>query len=120
MSVLEQLGAYVAHGGRESLSDPVRQAVRLHLLDTVGARIAGGGTPEGRALVNLGSTSRERTRLTSIGDGLLDRVMTHCALARLSEVDDIHLASCTTPGALIVPAALLIGGSLALDCQAIA
>ncbi len=120
MTVLEQLGAYVAHGGRESLSDSVRRAVRLHLADTVGAWIAGCGTPEGRALVGFGSASREFSGLKSAGDSLLDQVMTNCALARLSEIDDIHLSSCTTPGALIIPAALTISGSLALDRTAIA
>jgi 2-methylcitrate dehydratase PrpD len=34
------------------------------------------------------------------------------ALARLSEIDDIHLASMTTPGAIVVPAALTIAASL--------
>ncbi len=120
MTVLEQLGAYVAHGGRASLSDSVRQAVRLHLTDTVGAWIAGSSTPEGWALAGLGSPPRERAGLKSTGAGALDRVMTNCALARLSEIDDIHLSSATTPGALIVPAALTIGGSLALDRTAIA
>ena len=120
MTVLEQLGAYVAHGGRASLSDSVRQAVRLHLTDTVGAWIAGSSTPEGRALAGLGSPPRERSGLKSTGDGALDRVMTNCALTRLSEIDDIHLSSATTPGALIIPAALTIGGSLALDRTAIA
>src|SRR5437764_161320 len=29
-----------------------------------------------------------------------------CASARLTEADDIHLTSCTTPGSVVVPAAL--------------
>ena len=29
-----------------------------------------------------------------------------CASVRLSEADDIHLRSCTTPGSVVVPAAL--------------
>lgn len=120
MTAVEHLGAYVAHGGREILSDPVRQAVRLHLADTVGAWVAGCGTPEARLLVGLGSSRPEYPGLKSSGDGALERVMMNCALARLSEIDDIHLSSATTPGALIVPAALTIGGSLALDRAAIA
>jgi 2-methylcitrate dehydratase PrpD len=50
---------------------------------------------------------------------LLDRVARSCALARLSEIDDIHLSSCTTPGALIVPSALTIGSSLDRSGEAI-
>src|SRR5215211_7938995 len=42
---------------------------------------------------------------------LLDEVARNCALARLSEVDDIHLASMTTPGAIVIPAALTMARS---------
>src|SRR5499433_2716947 len=41
---------------------------------------------------------------------------TRCALARLSEIDDIHLPSMTTPGGIVVPAALSIAaGPFAAD-----
>src|SRR5437016_2032845 len=49
-----------------------------------------------------------------------DRVAMHCALARLSEIDDIHLASGITPGALVVPSALTIAASLGRECAALA
>jgi 2-methylcitrate dehydratase PrpD len=39
-------------------------------------------------------------------------VATHCALARLSEIDDIHLAAMTTAGGIVVPAALTLAASL--------
>jgi 2-methylcitrate dehydratase PrpD len=39
---------------------------------------------------------------------------THCALARMSEIDDIHLASTSTPGAIVVPAALTIAAAHAI------
>ncbi|HTF15631.1 MAG TPA: MmgE/PrpD family protein [Burkholderiales bacterium] len=107
MTVLEQLGAHVAGAG----AGPVRQALRLHLADTVGAWIAGSATPEGRALVEFGGRA---------GAGMPDRVATSCALARLSEIDDIHLASGTTPGSLIVPSALTIAASLGRKGAALA
>ena len=105
MTVLEQLGAHVARGGAAR-----REALRLHVADTVGAWIAGSATPEGRALRKFGANR----------DAMPDRVATHCALARLSEIDDIHLASGTTPGALIVPSALTIAASLGRECAALA
>src|SRR5262245_61191838 len=37
---------------------------------------------------------------------------TRCALARLSEIDDIHLASMTTPGAIVIPGALTLAAAL--------
>src|SRR5213594_1521531 len=98
MTVLEQLGAHVARGGAAT----PREVLRLHIADTVGAWIAGSATPEGRALLKFGANR----------DAMPDRVAMHCALARLSEIDDIHLVSWTTPGALVVPAALTIAASL--------
>src|SRR5213592_2237033 len=106
MTVLEQLGAHVARGA----AAPPREALRLHVADTVGAWIAGSATPEGRALVKFGANR----------DVMSDRVATHCALARLSEIDDIHLASGTTPGSLIVPSALTIAASLSREGAALA
>jgi 2-methylcitrate dehydratase PrpD len=102
VTILEQLGAHVA-GGRKDLSGPVRQTLRLHLVDTVGAWIAGSATPEGRALLEFSWQA---------GAGMPDRVATNCAVARLSEIDDIHLASGMTPGAIVVPAALTIAALL--------
>jgi 2-methylcitrate dehydratase PrpD len=106
MTILEQLGAHVARGG----AAPAREALRLHVVDTVGAWIAASATPEGRALLKLGANR----------DAMSDRVATHCALARLSEIDDIHLASGTTPGSLIVPSALTIAASLGREGAALA
>src|SRR6266850_7873112 len=109
MTILEQLGAYIA-GERADLSGSLRQALRLHLADTVGAWTAGSATAEGRALVKFGAQAT----------GMPDRVATNCALARLSEIDDIHLASGTTPGALVIPAALTIAASLDREGAALA
>ena len=103
MTVLERLGAHAASGYRQGLSGPVREAVRLHLADTVGAWIAAAATAEGRALLGFESPD---------AGSLPGRVALHCALARLSEVDDIHLSSGTTPGAIVVPAAVTLAGAL--------
>jgi len=111
VTILDQLGAHAAGGYREGLPGPLRAAVRLHLADTVGAWIAAGATAEGRALARFGPPDRQ----TSQG-----RVALGCALARLSEIDDIHLASCTTPGAIVVPAAITLGSALGSDGAAVA
>lgn len=103
MTVLEQLGAHAVGGYREAPSGPVRDALRLHLADTVAAWIAAGATAEGRALLGFDSPDR---------GSLAGRVALHCALARLSEVDDIHLSSGTTPGAIVIPAAVTLAGAL--------
>jgi 2-methylcitrate dehydratase PrpD len=110
VSLLERLGAHAVSGYAEGLPDALRGALRLHVADTVGAWIAGGATPEGGALVKFGANR----------DAMPGRVATHCALARLSEIDDIHLASGTTPGALVVPSALTIAASLGREGAALA
>ena len=83
MTVIERLAAFIQDG---ALHDPPPQRldrVKRHVLDTLGAM--------------LGATC-----LTGRTAGLA-----YCsAAARSSEADDIHLASCTTPGAAIVPTAL--------------
>ena len=117
MTVLERLGAYVVRDVPRGLSAAVRRAARLHLADTVGAWVAASGTQEGRALTGFRGGASERAQPG--GEDLLDRVARSCALARLSETDDIHLPSCTTPGALIVPSALTIGSSLGASGEAI-
>lgn len=108
MTVLERLGA---HAVRSGLSDPLRQQIRLHLVDTVGAWVAGSVTEEGGAL--LGFEPADRTSLPG-------RVALHCALARLSEIDDIHLSSGTTPGAIVIPAALTLAEPLGAGAEAVA
>jgi len=119
MSVLERLGAHVACGYRGNLSGSVRESARLHLVDTVGAWVAASATSEGRALARF-AAKQEHAQANQFGEGIVGQVALNCALARLSEIDDIHLSSGTTPGALIVPAALTIGGSLGLGGTAIA
>lgn len=103
MTALERLGAHAVGGYRQGLPGAVRDAVRLHLADTVGAWIAACATDEGRALRRFEAPDRE---------SLPGRVALNCALARLSEVDDIHLSSATTPGAIVVSAALTLAGVL--------
>jgi 2-methylcitrate dehydratase PrpD len=107
MNALERLGSYVAASGREHPSDAARELVELHLIDTVGALIASARTVEGLGLLRFRAAMRARGQ----GAWALDLAI-RCALARLSEIDDIHLPSMTTPGALVIPGALTLAGAL--------
>jgi 2-methylcitrate dehydratase PrpD len=103
MTILEQFARTL------TASDPALQAridsmIPAILLDITGAWIAGRATSEGRAL--------DAEQLGPLGAGLLDRVARAVATTRLTETDDIHLASCTTAGAIIVPTALLLAPAL--------
>jgi 2-methylcitrate dehydratase PrpD len=106
MTALEQLGSYVA-GGKPP-SDAQRETFELHVIDTIGAWIAATATPEGRTLLAYRSAMRQGAHA---GDTLALDLSTRCALARLSEIDDIHLSSMTTPGSIVIPAALTLAAA---------
>jgi len=76
-------------------------AISQHVADTVAAWVAATATAEGRALIAFRGPA---------GDLAAD-VAAHCGLARLSEVDDIHIRSMVTPGSIVVPAALTIAAA---------
>ena len=104
MTALEQLGSALA--GTATPSAAARDLVELHLIDTVGAWIAGAHTTEGRALLRFRAAMD-----VPDGDALALDLATRCALARLSEIDNIHLASMTTPGGIVIPAALTLAAA---------
>lgn len=101
MTALQTMGAFVAQGVRGRIPAATRALANLHVTDTVGAWIAGAHTIEGCRL------------MAQPGDGLARDVGVHCALTRLSEIDNIHLASTTTPGGIVIPAALTIAAARA-------
>src|SRR2546430_16895459 len=105
MTALERLGSHIA--ASECPSDAARELVELHLVDTVGALIASARTVEGQGLLQFRAAMRARGE----GAWALD-LATRCALARLSEIDDIHLPSMITPGAIVIPGALTLAGAL--------
>ncbi|HEX3506539.1 MAG TPA: MmgE/PrpD family protein [Xanthobacteraceae bacterium] len=88
----------------------LREKLALHVLDTVGAWIAATRTAEGRALIAFHEHLRAANKAAT--PSLFDDLATQVALVRLSEIDDIHLQSMTTPGSVAVPAALTLAASL--------
>jgi 2-methylcitrate dehydratase PrpD len=109
-TAIEQLGAHLATLGSHGLDAALAGRLRLHVADSVAAWIAGARTAEGRAL-------SAHWQHLGAGDDVAEaalpgRVARNCALARLSEIDDIHLASMTTPGSIVVVGALTIARAL--------
>jgi 2-methylcitrate dehydratase PrpD len=109
MASLETLGAYVAGDIRNQVSDDVRAQLGLHLTDTVTAWIATRATREAQVLRKFQGEAKQ-----SEADAGLD-ILVNCALTRLSEIDDIHLASMITPGSIVIPGALAIAAQLPPD-----
>lgn len=109
MNDIEHLAAFIAGLRREAIAAPLLDRLRMHVVDIIGAWIAATTTAEGRALIAF------RNAPSLGGDvrgSLADDLALHCALARLSEVDDIHLASMTTPGSVVIPAAMTLAAAL--------
>jgi 2-methylcitrate dehydratase PrpD len=110
MTVLERMGEWVAAGGDNPLPRSVLQCLATHLLDTLGAWFAGGVTEEGEKLASLAPIPSQP--LSVLGREPLDRIALGVATTRLTEIDNIHMPSCTTPGSVVVPTALVIAGHL--------
>jgi len=104
MTAIETLATFLAEGLRVPAA--TRANAQRHLTDTVGAWVAGAATQEGRALLALRPNDE-----IDIG--------TPSALARLSEIDNIHLASTTTPGGIVIPAALTLAAARGADGAAL-
>jgi 2-methylcitrate dehydratase PrpD len=96
VNVIGELAAFITTANAAALPAPERERLRLHVTDTAVAALAGAHIAEGRALRQLGI------------DGLAGRIGLAAAAIRLTEIDDIHLASCVTPSAGVVPVALLL------------
>jgi 2-methylcitrate dehydratase PrpD len=107
MTALEQLGEFVAQCGREGVPDDVRELVELHIIDSLGAWFAVAQTEEATRLYVLGKAMGNDQNI-SLGNDITVR----CAMARLSEIDDIHLPSMTTPGGIVTPAAFTMARAM--------
>ncbi len=88
-SALESLAALIQDPALASVPTARMERLRLHIADTLGMMLEGAKLAEGKAALAVGS-----------------RLAGWCASVRLTEADDIHLRSCTTPGSVVVPAAL--------------
>ena len=89
----------------------------LHLLDTLGAWCAATQTEDTRLAALLATASGFATAsgpsvLVACGDGPLDCVAQRVAIVRNTEIDDIHMQSCTTIGSVVVPVAVTVAQAL--------
>jgi 2-methylcitrate dehydratase PrpD len=78
--------------------------VKQHILDTIGAWIAGSRLEAGVAATRFAAT---------IGDRVGSSIVAACAHARSTEIDDIHLTSLTTPGSVVVSTVLALASQRA-------
>ena len=93
MGVLRSLGEHVSGA---AVAPPTRARLPLHLLDGVGGLLAGATLPEAARLRALFAASPDPDAPLIIDVGSM----------RAGEIDDIHTASATTAGAIVVPVLL--------------
>lgn len=113
MALLDHLAEFVSDLSFKRFSPQILEKAELHVFDALGAMLAGASSEETRA------TSDLLKKTIPLGKGKTIPVagfgfaapLPHAAVitslsARMTEIDDIHLLSCTTPGSIIVPTAL--------------
>ncbi|HLH69790.1 MAG TPA: MmgE/PrpD family protein [Candidatus Dormibacteraeota bacterium] len=114
-TTVERLAEFVATLRAEALPAAVLEQARRRLLDTMGAMVAGARTAEGRAVralvADCGAEGQVPAGWLPIRTSMPMAALAGCASARCTEIDDIHLESCTTPGAVVVPTALAVASS---------
>ncbi len=112
MTALAELADYVAGVQVAAVPPVVLEALRLHLFDTLGATLAGGRVADGRAVAALVAEAGGAGEVAAFGLELRTSAplaaLAMSAATRCTEVDDIDLQSCTTPGAVVVPTALAL------------
>lgn len=111
MTRIDTIAQCITSGSLPAAMEDACPALPIHLLDTVGAWIAGRASCEG---VQLHQLRDGGAHVPAVFDkSMLDSIALATATARLTEVDDMHTASCTTPGAVVILSALALAADVA-------
>jgi 2-methylcitrate dehydratase PrpD len=114
VALLDELARFISHVTLDDLPSETVSQAKLHSLDSFGALLAGACTEEAKA-------NRDLVQELFLAGGGKDvlvpgfdfsaplplALLLSCVATRLTETDDIDIASCTTIGSVVVPAALL-------------
>lgn len=120
MTLLDQLAEFVAGVSFENLPAATVEQARLHVFDTIAATLTGAKTEEAGAnlqLIKKVIPALQSPGISVPGFGfsapLPSALLLSCIATRLTEMDDIDIASCTTPGSVVVPASLTLASASA-------
>jgi len=116
MNSTQTLARFVAGLELGELPPGVSDALPRHVFDSLTAAIAGAGVAETRDVRAIVERHYGPGPALAVGTGVRTNVpaaaLLGCVAARCSEVDDIHLRSCITPGSIIVPATLALASTM--------
>ena len=113
MTIIDSFADFAAKARLDQLSQTERSILGSHVLDTMGAAIAGCHTPTGQALREF--TVPGRGGLQICKPGTIDDVTVRTGTVRHTEVDDIHTSSNVTPSSIIVSTALTMSARLGIN-----
>lgn len=97
MSMLDALAAFVSSARASDLPAQDRAVLRRHVADIVAARLAGAACTEGKAVAAFHPPGQSAESAAGLA-----------TLVRLTETDDIHTPTGTTPSSVAVPVALAL------------
>jgi 2-methylcitrate dehydratase PrpD len=109
MTTIERLATFIAELEPANVDDSVLRAGRIHVFDTlcaahVGARVAD-TVPVTKLVSSLGASGEASVLGQPHRTTLPLAALLGCVATRCTEIDDIHMPSCTTPGSVVVPTA---------------
>lgn len=108
MTVVENIARVIGSIDAAKIPASAQELLALHIADTMGASLTGAATPDGQAMIESVGKAIGGNGVAALTNAPLDQLALATAVTRLSEVDDIHLPSGTTPSSIIVPAALAL------------
>ena len=107
---MKKLADYVASASRKALPEPVVEATKHHILDTIAAMVSGADLLPGRMAISYAKSLGGVKEATVVGSKIVtsavNAAMANGMLAHADETDDSHAGSLTHPGCGIVSAAL--------------
>lgn len=105
-----ELAEWAASLQYRDMPDPVREKIRISILDNIGCQIAGATLPWSKAYFDAITTTRSGDQATVVYYGTRlspdDAAFLNSAFNHANEMDDTHFKSPTHPGGIAVPAAL--------------
>lgn len=114
-----QLAGFIAGMDGATLPEPVMEATRRAVLDWFGSAIAGSNSTPARMMLAVIKQLGSDPRATLVPSGerlpVTSAALYNGAVSHVVELDDVHRASITHPGAAVIPAALAVGELVKAD-----